>query len=190
MIILKESVKNNAEIFKISVSENLPVIFPTDTIYGIGAPLSALKANRKIYEIKKRPLNKPFPILAADCGQAESIADFSSLTDECLNFFQHNFHRNITFIIKAKNMDDMYISQGKAAVRISSKDILTETLRTIGEPVTATSVNESGYDFINTLPDIIERFKNDMELFISGKAVCGESSDIYDISGRKAIKIR
>ena len=71
MLVLKENIDNLAEVFNISARENIPLIFPTDTIYGIGASISSILANQEIYKIKKRPEHKPYPILAGSFEQAE-----------------------------------------------------------------------------------------------------------------------
>ena len=73
MVIYKETYDSLVEIFNISTKENKPVIFPTDTIYGIGANIVSKKANLEIYKLKNRPSNKPFPILAGSIEQLEEI---------------------------------------------------------------------------------------------------------------------
>ncbi len=52
MLVLKENIDNLAEVFNISARENIPLIFPTDTIYGIGASISSILANQEIYKNK------------------------------------------------------------------------------------------------------------------------------------------
>ena len=54
MLVLQENINNLAEMFNISARENIPLIFPTDTIYGIGASISSILANQEIYKIKKK----------------------------------------------------------------------------------------------------------------------------------------
>ena len=99
MLVLKENIDNLAEVFNISARENIPLIFPTDTIYGIGASISSILANQEVYKIKKRPEHKPFPILAGSFEQAELIADFKSLNSTNYKFICENYNKYITFII-------------------------------------------------------------------------------------------
>lgn len=190
MLVLKENINNLAEVFSISARENQPLIFPTDTIYGIGASISSILANQEIYKIKKRPVDKPFPILAGSFEQAELIADIKSLSSKNYKFMCDNYSKYTTFIIKAKDsLPDIFKKDNKAAVRIPNKEILCKALIQHGFPVTATSVNESGQEFLNNISDIINNF-NKIHLFVEGETMQNISSSIYDISGENIVKIR
>ena len=190
MLVLKENINNLAEMSNISARENMPLIFPTDTIYGVGASISSIVANQEIYKIKKRPADKPFPILAGSFEQAELIADLTSLNSTNYKFMCENYNTYTTFIIKAKDsLPDIFKKDNKAAVRIPNKDILCKALLQHGFPVTATSVNESGQSFLNNISDIIKNF-NKISLFVEGCTIQNISSSIYDISGENIVKIR
>lgn len=190
MLILNESLENLAEIFNISAGENIPFVFPTDTIYGLGASISSIKANQAIFKIKNRQLNKPLPILTGSFEQAELVADLKSLNSSNYKFMCENYNKSTTFIINAQeNLADIYKKDNKAAIRIPNKKILCDALIQHGFPVTATSVNESGKDFINNILEIIKNF-NQIKLFIDGLTFQNKSSSIYDISGKEIIKIR
>ena len=102
----------------------------------------------------------------------------------------HYYNKHTTFIIKAKDsLLDIFKKDNKVAVRIPNKEILCKALLQHGFPVTATSVNESGQDFLNNISDIIKNF-NSINLFIEGRTIQNISSSIYDISGENIVKIR
>lgn len=190
MLVLQENINNLAEMFNISARENIPLIFPTDTIYGIGASISSILANQEIYKIKKRPIDKPFPILAGSFEQVELIADLKSLSSKNYKFMRENYNKYTTFIMKAKeSLPDIFKKDNKTAIRIPYKEILCKALLEHGYPVTATSVNESGQNFLNNISDIIQNF-NKISLFVEGSNIQNVSSSIYDISGEDIIKIR
>ncbi len=75
------------------------------------------------------------------------------------------------------------------AVRIPNKKILCKSLLLHGFPVSATSVNESGQNFLNNISYIIRDFDK-IKLFIEGCTIQNISSSIYDISGENIVKIR
>ncbi len=190
MIVLKESVNNFLEILQISQQESKPFIFPTDTIYGIGASISNISANREIYKIKDREENKPFPILAGSLNQAELVCDLKSLSKNAYKFLLENKDNYTTFIIKASDkLNDIFKKDNKVAIRLPCKDILKKALVKFGYPITATSVNKSGCDFINNISDIVKKFNN-VSLFVAGITSRNISSNIYDISGDKIVKVR
>lgn len=189
MVIYKETYDALVEIFNISTKENKPVIYPTDTIYGIGANLLSKKANLEIYKLKNRPHNKPFPILAGSIEQLEEIADISSLTQKNYHFLKENYNKCNTFILKAKDsLDEIYKNNSTVAIRIPDKKILSEMLLKNNMFITATSVNESGKPFINSLGLIIKEFTT-VDLFVYG-SIRNKSSNIYDLTKNEIIKIR
>lgn len=190
MLVLKENIDNVIEILNISTSEEQPFIFPTDTIYGIGASITSIKANKEVYAIKKRSLYKPFPILTGSFEQAELVADLKKLNSSNYKFMQENCSKYVTFIVKAQNtLPDIFKMDNKVAIRIPNKKVLCDALVNFGFPVTATSVNESGKSFFNNMSEIILNF-NSVSLFIKGDNIQNKSSSIYDISGDNIIKIR
>ena len=189
MIIAKASVTNGILLFKKSAEHNLPVVFPTDTIYGIGAPLSAIHANKRIFTIKKRPLNLPFPILAASLNQVAQIADLSNLSSEAMQYVS-KWPGPYTFILKSKpSLNDIYSKNGTVAVRIPNIDWLRKTLEAIGEPITATSANFSGQQHVSNVQDAVALFNRDISLFIHGQTGAS-SSTIIDLSNKNIAQIR
>lgn len=190
MIISKANKDNGLHIFRLSINKNIPVIFPTDTIYGIGAPLSSIVANKKIYEIKKRPINMPFPILVGNITQLSDIADITNLTDEA-NEYIHNWRPATTLILKAKNnINGIYNKDNTIAVRIPKLDWLRETLIELGEPVTATSVNINKSPFAKNIQEALTIFGNNIQLFLWQNNILNKSSNIYDLTNGSIKKIR
>ena len=61
------------------------IIYPTDTLYGIGCNALDEKAVSKIFEIKERPLSKPLPIIIRDIKWAKELADVSRKNEEVLS---------------------------------------------------------------------------------------------------------
>lgn len=189
MIILEESVSSIVDIFKISAVENSPVVFPTDTIYGIGALLSSTKANENIYKLKNRDMKKPFLILAGSIEQAETVVNLKSLISKNYTFFKENYKNNVTFLINSYIDNKMYAKNGKSAIRIVNRDILSKALLQLNEPVTATSINKAGMPFINSIEDAYSLFPS-VKLYIYSKNIKTITSKMYDISSTDIIKLR
>ena len=61
------------------------IIFPTDTVYGIGTKIFDIEGIEKIYKIKNRPYNKPLACLCYDINQINSIA---YINDSAINYYQ------------------------------------------------------------------------------------------------------
>lgn len=191
MLIMKEGTDNLLLLLHESVRLDEPIIFPTDTIYGIGAPLTAINANKKIFEIKKRPLNMPFPIIAGSWQQAEQIVKTDNLSHEKKSFIKENKNKAVTYILPAKqNLHSIYMKEGTIAVRITSIAWLSEALERFGQPITATSVNISTEHHATNFPTAFDLFKSNVMLFIQGNPPSNVGSHIFDMTQENVIKTR
>ncbi|MBQ3032991.1 MAG: threonylcarbamoyl-AMP synthase [Deferribacterales bacterium] len=190
MIIINASKEAGLFIFKKSAVLNVPAIFPTDTVYGIGAPLSAIEANLKIYQIKRRSKDLPFPILAGSLKQVETIAYTDNICYEAKTYLK-KWPGPYTFILKSKpSLNPLFCKNGTVAVRIPDEEWLQEAINNLGEPVTATSANVSGQCHINSIEPLITAFSDSVPLFIKGVAKQNCSSSIFDLSDDTVIKVR
>ena len=91
------------------------VIFPTDTVYGIGCDPYNTKAVQLLYEIKKRSTTKPFPIIGYSKKEIEKIAEFNRLEEKITEKF---WPGPITLVLKVKdkNLSKLLIpSQSKSS---------------------------------------------------------------------------
>lgn len=77
------------------------VIFPTDTVWGIGCSIENPDAIKKLYEIKRRELNKPTAVLVGSLKQANKLGIFNTKT---LTLAQKYWPGGLTIIVKAKSM--------------------------------------------------------------------------------------
>ncbi|MDR2105007.1 MAG: Sua5/YciO/YrdC/YwlC family protein [Deferribacteraceae bacterium] len=174
MLVLPADFNNALLIFRLAIDEDAPVIFPTDTIYAIGAPICSISANEKIFEIKKRERNKPFPILIGEARQADGI-----ITEG-----EYRWRACTTYIRNAaRELSDIYKLDGRAAVRLVKNGWLGKTLRTVGA-LTATSVNIANNPPLIKAEDIFTAFDG-----IAPYMLWGESgntpSTIIGLDGEK-----
>ncbi len=180
-----------ADIFLLAKKHSSPVIFPTDTIYGIGALLSDIKAQEKIFTIKKRNINSPFPILVADIEMVKTIADIDHISESCKKMIYPSWQEKTTFILYAKNnLNDIYKKNDKVAIRVSSSKQLSDIIRTLGEPLTATSVNISGDIERNSFKDIFKNYMDVVDFYIYGNSISEQSSTIIDLTSNEPFYIR
>jgi L-threonylcarbamoyladenylate synthase len=167
VLILKAGFTTALTFFRTSVISAKPVIFPTDTIYGIGAPISSAAANRHIYEIKKRPTNKPFPVLIGNISQISPLV--SDVNIDCL---KDNWPKKTTIIFKAnETVSELFKLNGDIAVRLISNSWLSDAISALDMPVTATSINLNGERPLLNFYEIISFWGNKISLMLRGE--CG-----------------
>src|SRR3989344_3393673 len=92
------------------------LIFPTETLYGLGCDATNPQSLLKIYAIKKRKFGNPFPILVKDF---KMLADYASFNDEQKKAIS-KAKLPTSFILKAKNLSPLATRHHTAAFRISS----------------------------------------------------------------------
>lgn len=132
------------------------IIFPTDTVYGIGCEIFDKKNIERIYEIKKRPLDKPLACLCANIEQIKEIA----LVDEKISLLIKTFLPGpLTLILKSKEHVKSKIGYETIGVRIPNCPTALKLLEEKGAMLT-TSVNDSGDDPMNEYEDILVKYKN------------------------------
>lgn len=187
MIILKANKDNFLYLLKYSKKMKKPIIFPTDTIYGIGATINNIEANKFIYKVKLREGKKSFPILIGSIKQLDVIAE--QLSQNQLTILNRFWPGPITFILNAKKtLNNIYKEENKVAVRFPQLTWLCDGLKTIDSPITATSANISGESYTNDIEKIINTFKTDISLYLYDSIKNTHSSTIIDISDENNIK--
>ncbi|HEX7456034.1 MAG TPA: L-threonylcarbamoyladenylate synthase [Candidatus Nanoarchaeia archaeon] len=119
------------------------VIFPTDTLYGVGCRVDSENSIKRLYDIRETPYSKPTLILAADSKQAFEYGEFDAIAKNLANAF---WPGPLTVIIKAKNLVPKMI-QGKLetiAVRVPNQPPVINIIKKLGMPILAPSANFHG----------------------------------------------
>ena len=165
------------------------VVFPTETVYGIGTNGLNEKAVRKLYEVKKRPLNKPISLLVSDMEMVKLIAkDITVLEYKIMEKF---FPGPLTIILKKKDIvpDIVTAGQETVGVRMPSEGIARKLVEFSGVPIATPSANISGQPSGTNLSEIKEQFKKNVDFYIDGgNSELGISSTIVQVIDGK-IKI-
>ncbi|WP_303852284.1 L-threonylcarbamoyladenylate synthase [Seleniivibrio woodruffii] len=180
--------RNAEEIFRRASLCGEPVVFPTDTIYGIGAPITDKKANDKIFDIKGRDRSKPFPVLVSSFGQAAELADFDGQCQKIMDFLWSK--GSFTLLLKAKKeVDDLYKLNDTIALRLPHMSILKHLINKTG-PISATSANPSSVGYDPNEGNIIFCFKDLVNYFIIGGSTGSVSSVIIDLTTPQPVLVR
>lgn len=130
------------------------IIFPTDTVYGIGTPIFDTKGIDKIYKIKKRSKDKPLACLFSNINQMEDICYLDSNAKKLINKYLPG---PLTIIVKAKDKLIEKIGYKTLGIRIPNNKIAISILDKYG-PMLTTSVNDSGKAPINEYELIKEKY--------------------------------
>jgi L-threonylcarbamoyladenylate synthase len=132
------------------------IIFPTDTVYGIGTPIFDLEGIEKIYQIKNRSKDKPLACLCANINQIEEIAVVDDNAKKLISKFLPG---GLTIILKSKKEVLDTIGYETIGIRIPNHELAISILKENGAMLT-TSVNDSGAVPINEYDEIKSKYDN------------------------------
>ena len=160
------------------------IVFPTETLYGLGADALNFAAVEKIFQLKGRDSNNPIPVLVADSTMLSTlVAEVSPGAEQLMERF---WPGPLTLVLPARKdvPRSLVNSSGGIAVRISSQPIATALVKALGRPLTATSANPSGKIPARTLEEATKYFAGQIEIFVDGgKLTSNIGSTVAEISG-------
>lgn len=118
------------------------VIFPTETFYGLGCLAADAAAVAQVYQLKRRPVHKPLPLMAADEAQVDAIAHLADMP-QALRIF---WPGSLTVLLPARGSlpPALVNARGQVAVRVTPHPLAAELARRAGGALTSSSANLSG----------------------------------------------
>lgn len=118
------------------------ILYPTDTIWGIGCDAKNEKAINKIYQIKQRPESKSLIILLSD---KESLSKYVEKVPLIALDLMDQIDKPLTIIYpKAKNLPSSILTDGSIAIRITKNEFCSKLIQLLESPLVSTSANTSG----------------------------------------------
>jgi len=144
------------------------VVFPTETVYGIGTNGLDEQAVKKLYKVKQRPRNKPITLLVANMEMVHTIA--RDITEVEYKIMEKFFPGPLTIILKKKDIvpDIVTAEQDTVGVRIPSGECARKLVEIAGVPIAAPSANITGEPSGTNLQEIKENFNGKADFFIDG----------------------
>lgn len=163
------------------------IIFPTDTVYGIGASIYDKESINKIYDIKGRDFNKPLAVLVSSL---EDISKFA-LYDERLKLISEAFWPGALTVILNTTLEYKKFSNYETiGVRIPNHHKALSLIKKYG-PLKTTSVNNSGEEPLNDYNVIFSRYKNIVNnIYKNDMSLSKVSSTVVDLTSREIKVLR
>ena len=156
------------------------VVYPTETVYGLGADATDPEAVGRVYEIKNRPRDKPLSVAFGDIDHA---TQYTEPTDRELAFMREFLPGPVTVIVDRKlTLPDM-LTDGdpRVGVRVPANEIALQLCRAAG-PITATSANRSGEPSVRQPVDLPESVRQAVGAVIEAGETAGTESTVVDVS--------
>ena len=142
------------------------VAFPTDTVYGVGAPAFDGKAIDSIYTVKDRPAEKAIPVLISDMSELDQVA--IDISEVALKLASRFWPGPLTILVpKRADLPESVSAASTVGVRVPDHEIARALLRAAG-PMAVTSANMSGAQSPVSAQEVYEQLAGRIPLIIDG----------------------
>lgn len=177
------------------LKEGGTIVYPTDTIYGIGCNALDYKAVQMVYRIKDRPVTKPLSVIARNMQWIKELAFVPTKLEDML---RQLWPGAVTVILPKREIIPKEITAGKenVGIRIPDFELTDKLLAKFGYPIVSTSANmaSAGDEGVWDSEQVIETFKPRMwqpDLMLdAGKLPPSPASTIIDFSSIKPKIVR
>ncbi|MFB3850797.1 MAG: L-threonylcarbamoyladenylate synthase [Acidobacteriota bacterium] len=171
------------------LKKGMVVVFPTETVYGIGASLEREENIKRIIELKGREEKKPIAIMCASLEEAKKYFEFEKEEFAIANKF---FPAPLTMLLKRKRTIPkwFYPEFKKIGLRIPKCETALEILQEFGDILAVTSANKSGREEAKSFEKALFYFGRYPDVLIvdGGKTKEGKPSTVIEIQ-KEGIKI-
>lgn len=160
------------------------IVYPTETVYGLGALAFREDAVRRIYDLKRRTQTKPISIAVSSIEMIHRIA---KLDEKSLDFIRRFLPGPVTVLLQKKEVVPDFLTAGERliGVRYPKHDISLKLIGLVGEPITSTSANISG----EPPPRSPEEVRVEADYLLDGgPCTYGEPSTIVDLADWRIVR--
>lgn len=183
--------KEIAKVVKVLRAGGL-IIYPTDTVYGLGCDINNLKALERVARIKNVKLEKSnFSFI---CEDLSNLSDYVKQIDTAVfKILKRALPGPYTFILPgAKSLPHPFKKKKTVGIRVPDNKIAIEIVKQLGNPIISTSIHDEDEVLeYTTDPELIyEKWKDKVELIIDAGYGDNHASTVIDLSEEEPIIIR
>jgi L-threonylcarbamoyladenylate synthase len=160
------------------------LVYPTETLYGLGALATDARAVDRIHALKRRETGKPILVLAASRVEAARLASrITTAADALMSAF---WPGPLTLVFPVGEVFPSGLTQGGGSlgVRVPSSPLCLKLLALTGGPITSTSTNFAGAPALLSVPAIRAAFGEGVDLYLdAGEIPARAPSTVVDVTG-------
>jgi tRNA threonylcarbamoyl adenosine modification protein (Sua5/YciO/YrdC/YwlC family) len=165
------------------------IIYPTDTVYGLGCDLYNKKGIEKIYRIKKRNEKQPFSFVCADL---KDISRYARVSDYAYKTMKRLLPGPYTFILEASRLVPKIILPKRltTGIRVPDNSICQALIGELGQPIISTSVKNEAGEIMTDPVEIEKKFRHCVDLVIDGGILAAGQSSVVSLVDDRVEVIR
>lgn len=159
------------------------ICYPTDTGYGIGCDIFNQKAIKRVFQIKKRPIDKPFSLI---CSSLKNVSDYGYVSNLAYRLMRKSIPGAYTFVMPATKLVPkiMITKQKTVGIRVPDNNICLQLVEALAHPIlnTSATIDEDGQPMVYAY-EIEERLGKLVDLVIDGGSAYPDPSSVISFVG-------
>lgn len=166
------------------------IVYPTETLYGIGVDATNGNAIARVHALKQRD-GKPILIIVRSFAMLQPLV--RDISDTAMMLMERFWPGPLTLVFEASDQVPRQLMQGRTTIgmRIPASEVCLRLLNACQRPITSTSANISGKPASRTIDDITHSFPSGIDLLLNGGAIGSSSpSTVVSVTGKKPELIR
>ena len=165
------------------------IVYPTDTIYGLGCDLHNKKALEKLYRIKKMDEKTPLSFISPDLS---NVSYYAHVPNRAYRLMNRHLPGPYTFILPAKKEVNKYMlyKRKQIGIRVPDSNVCRALTRELGNPVISTSVPLWREKVLNSGEAIHDYFGKEIDVVLDINVLISEPSTIVDLTEEEYEVIR
>lgn len=165
------------------------ILYPTDTVYGLGCDLFHREAIERMYRIRRLPHTKP---LAFTCADLKEVAQYAHVDNFAYKIMKRILPGPYTVVLRAtKLVPKRVVSKSKTVgIRVPDHPVPLAIAAALGHPIVTTSASDAADTPISNPDELLDRFAGDIDLLINAGPIPALHSTIIDLSGSEAVVLR
>jgi tRNA threonylcarbamoyl adenosine modification protein (Sua5/YciO/YrdC/YwlC family) len=167
------------------------IIYPTDTVYGMGCSVEDKNAIERIYLLKRQRQDRPFSFV---CSDLTHISEYAHVSNAAFKVMKHLIPGPYTFILtaaKMKQLPKILVSKRKTVgIRVPNSRVTLDLVEELGHPILSTSVSDEDGKLLNDPELIIDKFNNQVEMIVDGGVLTSDPSSVIDLTDEEPKVVR
>ena len=157
------------------------IIYPTDTVYGIGCDIFNKEALERIFSIKNDSVNKLFSFV---CSDLKDIARYARVSDYAYRTMKHLLPGPYTFILPAAKLvpKKLWSRRKTVGIRVPNHAVTLTLVKEFGHPIISTSTTNRKGDVLIDPFEIKNIFNSQVDLMLASGNLSGDPSSVIDLS--------
>jgi tRNA threonylcarbamoyl adenosine modification protein (Sua5/YciO/YrdC/YwlC family) len=165
------------------------IIYPTDTVYGLGCDINSKKALERVRRIKKIDNKRHLSFVFSDLKQ---ISHYAQVTDNAYRILRRFLPGPYTFVLKATRLVPRIVltKRNEVGIRIPDNRICQALVAKIGNPILSSSVRMPDDQLLDDPGEIARRYKGQVDFVIDGGVFLPEPSSIISLLDDQPVVLR